>query len=257
MRFCTDSIVIKEVATVCTVKVPPNYQKIFKKRPNHGIVLNLRGKRTFTVDNVVYSMEVPSLTYIPINIDYTAHSFDNSECIAINFTTEAESSYPIETIPLKNEKIFLSLFQEAEKEFNSNSVAARAKCLSILYNIIAQIQSISAQNQTNQKPYQKIVDAVQFIEENIFKCSLNITDLAAMCGMSASYFRQNFISIYGVSPKKYINSIRINHAKNLLLSQYYSVTEISEMVGYSDIYAFCKAFKKFTGLTPTEFVTTI
>ena len=55
-------------------------------------------------------------------------------------------------------------------------------------------------------------------------------------------------------PAKYLQSVRIRKAKELLTLNIYSIGEIAEMVGYSSVYYFSKAFKKETGVPPSEFL---
>ena len=52
---------------------------------------------------------------------------------------------------------------------------------------------------------------------------------------------------------EFINTIRINKAKELIISQDLTFSEISYLVGYNDVAYFNRIFKKNTGKTPTEF----
>ncbi|MDY5627667.1 MAG: AraC family transcriptional regulator [Clostridia bacterium] len=45
----------------------------------------------------------------------------------------------------------------------------------------------------------------------------------------------------------------MNYACELLITRRYSVTSISEMIGYKNVYYFSKVFKKTFGITPTEY----
>lgn len=71
-----------------------------------------------------------------------------------------------------------------------------------------------------------------------------------MCGITPEYFRKIFKAYYGVSPLKYINALKITHAKELLDSGMYSVTEAALRSGYTDLSYFSREFKKETGNSP-------
>ena len=72
--------------------------------------------------------------------------------------------------------------------------------------------------------------------------------------MSTVYFRKTFMSVYGTSPIKYLNNLRINKAKAILMSDYDSIEQVALSVGYNSIYHFSKKFKLYTGRSPTEYV---
>jgi two-component system response regulator YesN len=57
----------------------------------------------------------------------------------------------------------------------------------------------------------------------------------------------------GMTYSEYLNKIRMEHAKKLLVSTEYSIFEISEMIGYVDYSYFSKAFKKTYGVTPSNY----
>ena len=71
--------------------------------------------------------------------------------------------------------------------------------------------------------------------------------------MSETYFRKIFADKYGISPKKYIINLKLNHAKRLLLSSKYSVEEVCFKCGYSDVSMFSREFKKVVGVSPSVF----
>ena len=52
---------------------------------------------------------------------------------------------------------------------------------------------------------------------------------------------------------EYINLIKIQKAKNLIISGKYRMYEIAEMVGFEDQQYFTKVFKKIVGITPGEY----
>ena len=51
----------------------------------------------------------------------------------------------------------------------------------------------------------------------------------------------------------YVNTERIKKASTLLLDTDYPLTKIAELVGYGDVYYFCKIFKKYRLMTPSEY----
>lgn len=56
-----------------------------------------------------------------------------------------------------------------------------------------------------------------------------------------------------ISLKRYINEVRINEAKNILISTEYSLKEIAFQCAFNDEKCFLKVFKKIEGVSPTEY----
>ena len=82
---------------------------------------------------------------------------------------------------------------------------------------------------------------------NNFTKPIKNEELAALCKISTVYFRKLFFEVYGVSPMQYIQNLRIHRAKEMLRSDYSSITDIAFTLGYNNIYEFSKAFKKYFG----------
>lgn len=73
---------------------------------------------------------------------------------------------------------------------------------------------------------------------------------------SVTYLRRKFNASVGISPAKYLNTVRIGHAKKLIarrLENYMSLSEIAEKCGFSDERYFTRVFKQYTGITPGEY----
>ncbi|MDD4772626.1 MAG: AraC family transcriptional regulator [Eubacteriales bacterium] len=94
--------------------------------------------------------------------------------------------------------------------------------------------------------------AVSYIRNNyMHKISLN--DVADHIYLSPSYLSRIFKEEMKTSFNGFLNSVRIEKSKILLLSEQLSIIEVSELVGFSDQSYFNKVFKKITGLTPNKF----
>lgn len=92
----------------------------------------------------------------------------------------------------------------------------------------------------------------QYIADNI-KEELDLEKTAAKFNLSSFYFSRTFKEILGYNFSDYVNIARINKAKSFLRGNSMSIKEICFSVGYSDPNYFSKVFKKYEGITPTEF----
>ncbi|MBV9077613.1 MAG: helix-turn-helix transcriptional regulator [Methylobacteriaceae bacterium] len=79
---------------------------------------------------------------------------------------------------------------------------------------------------------------------------LSLADLAALAGLSPSYFSRAFKQATGVSPLKWREERRLERAKALLLRGDLSLAEVALSVGFSAQPQFTTAFRRLTGSTP-------
>lgn len=94
--------------------------------------------------------------------------------------------------------------------------------------------------------------AVSFIRTN-YMHKITLDDVAEHIYLSPSYLSKIFKEEMKTSFNSYLNSVRIEKSKILLLSEQLSIVEISELVGFFDQSYFNKVFKKSTGITPKKF----
>lgn len=78
-------------------------------------------------------------------------------------------------------------------------------------------------------------------------------DLAARLNMGYSNFRKLFKDYTGLSPAKYISVIKFNNIKEKLTNTNIPVKEIAFQMGFESYDYFFTAFRKHTGMTPSEF----
>ncbi|MDF2924453.1 MAG: two component AraC family transcriptional regulator [Paenibacillaceae bacterium] len=94
--------------------------------------------------------------------------------------------------------------------------------------------------------------AKAYIEEHLAQ-EVSLEEVAEMLGLNASYFSQLFKQVTGETFVHYRISRRMEKAKRLLGLANYRITDISYEVGYADHPHFTKTFKKFTGISPSEY----
>ena len=76
---------------------------------------------------------------------------------------------------------------------------------------------------------------------------------AKRCNLSYAYFSKLFKKTFSQSFSEYVNSIRINESKRLLISSDQTITQIAMNTGFSTTSYFISVFKKITGETPLSF----
>jgi AraC-like DNA-binding protein/mannose-6-phosphate isomerase-like protein (cupin superfamily) len=97
------------------------------------------------------------------------------------------------------------------------------------------------------------IDAARAILETQFAEQLDLDELADSAQLSVAYFCRAFKARYRISPIAMQKQLRIQAAKNLLLTSGLSIKEIASQVGFSDVYTFSKSFKRISGISPSAF----
>jgi AraC-like DNA-binding protein len=103
----------------------------------------------------------------------------------------------------------------------------------------------------NGSPNQQIAKAVTWLKQN-FAESLQMDKLAVRVGMSPSTFRQHFRALTGTSPLQYQKTLRLQEARQLMLSQSVDVGSASGRVGYESPSQFSREYSRLFGAPPQQ-----
>lgn len=97
-----------------------------------------------------------------------------------------------------------------------------------------------------------IRNALRYISDN-YNEHIDLARVAEYVGLSQSYFSALFNEVVGTSFKDYLNQVRVEESKHLLLSNQYELADIAITMGFPDQSYYCKVFKKMTGMTPGKY----
>lgn len=92
----------------------------------------------------------------------------------------------------------------------------------------------------------------EYMKENVYS-ALSLDDVCSHFMLAKSQLSHIFKGTMGKSPMEYYNSLKIAEAKKLLRSGAHSVSQISDMLGFSCIHSFSRSFKNSVGTSPTEY----
>ena len=93
--------------------------------------------------------------------------------------------------------------------------------------------------------------AFDYISSNMDRL-ITIKELADLVNMSEKYFITYFKNSIGITPSKYITQQKMNKALIMIFEQKYTIKQIGNFLGFSDQYAFSKAFKNYYGTAPSR-----
>ena len=111
----------------------------------------------------------------------------------------------------------------------------------------------NAVNLMRTKKYSVSVLSAVYCMERRHQEKISIQEIAEEIGISTNYFITLFKKETNMTPGAYLENVRIEHAKRLLLETQYTIQQISDMVGIPDPNYFVKVFKKHCQTTPMKY----
>ena len=98
-----------------------------------------------------------------------------------------------------------------------------------------------------------VMDHVRKYMEDNYMADLSLDSVSEILHISPAYLSAQFKKYQEMNFLDCLTELRINAAKELLTDPFRSAAEVASMVGYEDANYFARAFKKRTGMTPTQY----
>lgn len=98
-----------------------------------------------------------------------------------------------------------------------------------------------------------IVEKISDILHDNLCGQISLDLISSQIGYSKSYAKTLFKNATGMSIIQMFLKMKIDYAKKLISEQKYSVTEISEILGFNSVHYFSRVFKKVTGIPPSDY----
>ncbi len=221
------------------------------KRNFAAFAFRIKSNCKFIVDGKQIFAKTNTITLQPPYLESEQYNDPDDTIIVMHFHVLNCVINELQVFEVTDPEPYKRLFCEALEIWREKDRGYKNAATAIFYRILSMLQKDGMH--TGELKNKFLYDAEQYIKDNLGDCSLTVAELARRANVSETYFRRRFNEQFGVSPKKYIESQRINYAVSLLQTQYYTQKQISEMCGYSDVKYFRSAFKKQTDVWPSKF----
>lgn len=132
------------------------------------------------------------------------------------------------------------------------AVSLNAMVTSIVCELYGQLYCETMADADTLSKKQVYNDIIDYIQRNLHR-NLKITEIAKEFGYNAKYLSHLFSEIRGIPLKQYILDQKIDAAGFMLCDSDKPITGIAAELGFSDVHNFARAYKKLTGLTPSEY----
>lgn len=95
---------------------------------------------------------------------------------------------------------------------------------------------------------------IEIVNKNIDNSDLNVNMISKEIGISRVHLYRKTKELTNQTPHELIRNIRLKQAANLLSKQHYNITEVMYACGFNSSAFFSSTFKKFYGVSPTEYM---
>ena len=175
------------------------------------------------------------------------------ECIDIYFSAESKLADELVSLDLSGNDKLEKLFEKMYGIWSAKDECYYERAMSVFYEIIAALRIKVSERYLPTAKYKTLEPALKYIGDNWSDPNFDYSVPPKLAGISYSYYKQLFSKRFGTSPSKYIQSLRIKNARELLDTCRYSVGEVAEMTGYANIYYFSRCFKEQMGISPSKY----
>ncbi len=237
-------------------------KRISKKPHSHmnfEIHIINKGHMLYEIANKEYTIKGGNMLIIPPGVTHCFKSATNgiSKC-AVVFSFEDSQS-----ISIKNECVLTTIpiaiqnnIQEIFSEYKNNLFFSQQLLENSIFNIVIHILRLMGYKEDFIKENDigedyRILIAKQYVNDNL-ELNLSVSDVAASCYLSTKQLTRLFKKHENITPAEYIRIKKTEYAEQLI-NEGFSLAEISEKLSFSSQYHFNSFFKKYSGMTPGEY----
>lgn len=220
-------------------------EKVFvSARTYSAITLRLKTPGKYICKGKTITFEPGSICIIPAGVAYERNNLEE-DILVIHFHMVNYIMEEIQVYKVLDAAKYKALFTKALSIKYENDVGSTYRITSVVYEILSELTrdvGFTADLKDN-----RILESAEYMRQNFWDSELSIASLAKQACVSPAYYRREFKRVNGTSPKDYLDTLRIQYAKSLLETGYFSQKEISWRCGYADVDYFRTVFKRKIG----------
>ena len=258
----SSSLDISEIYTKFYQEKGTNYNFSGEKHSYWELTYVDKGELLTTIDRVSYHLKQGDLIfYAPMQF-HTQSTFEkiSSSYLTINFKMNFNHADLLcnKIFSLKRDSYFI--VTKLIEELSNDNLYSNDLSLCYLKQLIIQMLRLnnshfhSKPTTHMQQTYENelLNDILLYIDDNIYE-KISVSTLCDHFCISTSMLHSLFRKNMNNTAKNYINELKLSKSKELIRNSTHTLSEISEMLGFSSIHYFSKKFKLYFNISPTEY----
>ena len=258
----SSSLDISEIYTKFYQEKGTNYNFSGEKHSYWELTYVDKGELLTTIDGVSYHLKQGDLIfYAPMQF-HTQSTFEkiSSSYLTINFKMNFNHADLLcnKIFSLKRDSYFI--VTRLIEELSNDNLYSDDLSLCYLKQLIIQMLRLdnshfhSKPTTHMQQTYENelLNDILLYIDDNIYE-KISVSTLCDHFCISTSMLHSLFRKNMNNTAKNYINELKLSKSKELIRNSTHTLSEISEMLGFSSIHYFSKKFKSYFNISPTEY----
>lgn len=258
----SSSLDISEIYTKFYQEKGTNYNFSGEKHSYWELTYVDKGELLTTIDGVSYHLKQGDLIfYAPMQF-HTQSTFEkiSSSYLTINFKMNFNHADLLcnKIFSLKRDSYFI--VTKLIEELSNDNLYSNDLSLCYLKELIIQMLRLdnshfhSKPTTHMQQTYENelLNDILLYIDDNIYE-KISVSTLCEHFCISTSMLHSLFRKNMNNTAKNYINELKLSKSKELIRNSTHTLSEISEMLGFSSIHYFSKKFKSYFNISPTEY----
>ncbi len=250
-RSILSDLIITKICSVSTMYTNAGAVNARRDRPRWAILLKYEGETEYTDGEQYYISNIEHAVILPRSCSYEWRCIKGGHYSVIELESPLACT-EIMTFPLKNGHKVLEAIKRLEAKRTRRGELCELESIKDTYDILFMLLRSEPKKYQPAEKLKRIAPALDHIAQH-YNESIRNDELAQLTGLSTVYFRKLFTELVGQSPIDYISSVRIRKAKEMLESDFSSITDIAASLGYPNIYDFSRAFKKHVGVSPKAY----
>ena len=230
------------------VRFTPTVRRWYSVNQTHIIGIKLSGIAPHDFGYKKMSLDEGCVYFLNQSEPYHVNTVTLGESFSVHFTTTEPITTHSFCIKTENVNEIVSCLEKIESLFlkgkHENEMHMH------FYRLCMMLDNIRSKEYAPRK--EKIFLCREYMDLH-FRESDCLEKAAALSDVTRRRFNDIFRIAFDITPAKYINSKRMEYAKGLIVSGAFSVSDVSSMCGFSDVYYFSKAFKTVVGKSPSDF----
>lgn len=152
------------------------------------------------------------------------------------------------------EDIFLKVHEEYCLETKGFELACKGLMTHLLSLFLRNALIQKEQKGKAFKTWKNLEAALNYIQEHYQDKNLTLARLGLIAQLTPNYLSTLFKNELGISVHRYLNEVRLQRSKELMLDPGKRFKEIADLVGFSSIHVFSKVFKRHVGVSASEYL---